>query len=125
MPKQLRTSSSKLKFTSFYGDEDQEDCSAGVTITITPPDAFRLMRLSLAFDDNVAPTITITQDNPEGAAWDQLIRRVSVPAPGAGLTTEYTFIGGKGYEYISGTAIVITISAVAANVNCSWEMEQI
>lgn len=120
-----KTSSSKTQFTALYGNEDLVNCVAGAVITITPTSDFRLMRISLNFDANLAVDIEIEQDNNAGgAAWDQLIRRVAVPAPGVGLTTDYTLIGGQGYEYEQGDAIVITIAAVAMNCNASWEMEQ-
>jgi len=119
-----RTSSSKNEVASWEGDEEELDCTAGATFTITPPGDFRLLRIALNFDGAVAPTITIHQDNDAGANWDQVIRNVPIAAPAAG-NTDYTFIGGQGFEYTQGDAIVVTISAVAANVHASWKMEQI
>lgn len=116
-----RTSSNKTEVASWFGDEDQEDCVAGVVITITPTGDFRIMRIAMAFDAAVVPNIVINQDNRAGAAWDQVI--VDYTPPGA--INDFSFFGGVGYEYEQGNAIVITISAVAANVNLSWEMEQI
>ena len=119
-----RTTSSKVQVADWQGNEPQASCVAGAVITITPSGNFRLLRISLNFDGVVAPTVNIEQVNQAGAAWNQNIRNVAVPAPAAG-NTDYTLIGGQGYEYRQGDSIQVTISAVAANVNCSWAMEQI
>ena len=116
-----RTSSNKTQFTALYGNEDQVDCVAGVIITITPNSPFRIQRIALAFDAAVVPNIIINQDNRIGAAWDQVI--VDYTPPGA--INDFSFFGGQGYEYERGDVIVITISAVVANLNLSWEMEQL
>lgn len=116
-----RTSSNKTQFTALYGNEDQVDCVAGVVITITPTGPFRLMRIALAFDAAILPNIIINQDNRAGAAWDQVIVDYTPP----GNIQDFSFYGGNGYEYERGDAIVITVSAVVANLNLSWEMEEI
>ena len=121
MPKSLRTSSSKNKFTAWVGDEALVNCVAGAVIIITPTGDFRLMRIAMAFDALVMPNIVITQDNVAGAAWDQVI----VDYTPLVNIQDFSFYGGVCYEYSRGNAIVITIGAVAANVNVSWKLEQI
>ena len=123
MPKSLRTSSSKNKFTAWSGDEAAEDCNVvgGVNILITPTGDFRLMRIAMAFDALVLPTVTIVQDNPAGAAWDQVLLDYT---PLANIQ-DLSFFGGIGYEYSRGNAILIHITQVVANAHVSWKMEQI
>lgn len=123
MPKALRTSSSKNKFAAWNGDEDAVDCDivGGVDILITPTDDFRLMRIAMAFSALILPTITITQDNIKGAAWDQVLVDYT---PLANIQ-DFSFYGGVCYEYIRGNAILIHITQVVADVNLSWEMEQV
>lgn len=117
-----KTSSSKSEHAAWQEDEAAVDVSAGATVTITVPGKFRLMRIAIRFSAGVAPTITIDRDNREsGSNWDQNIRTVTLPAG----STDYTFIGGQGYEYPSGDSIAVTISAVAAIAYVSWSMEQL
>ena len=117
-----RTSSSKNEVATWEGNEAGIDLTAaGGSVRIEPPGDFRLLRLACHFDAGVAPTVTIDQDNHAGALWDQNIRTVVLPAG----SDYYTFVGGQGYEYPLGDAIVISFTAVAAIVYVSWVMEQI
>jgi len=124
MARQQRSASSKVQIATWQGDEPVIDCTPGATIFITPPGNFRLMRLAMNFDAGLPITISIYSQDPDNIAWTQMIRNVVVPAPAAG-GTQYSFIGGQGYEYNEGQRIVIIIAAVAANLHLSWAMEQI
>ena len=117
-----RTSSSKSEVATWDGNEVGIDLTAaGGSVRIAPPGDFRLLRIACHFDVGVAPTVTIDQDNHAGADYDHNIRTVTLPAG----SEYYTFIGGQGYEYPMGDAIVIGFTAVAATVYVSWTMEQI
>lgn len=115
-----RTSSSTSEVATWSGNEAALNLAAGATFTITPPGSFRLLRIAIHFDAAVAPTVTIDQDNPAGALWDQNILTFTPP----GAINDLTFIGGSGYEYESGNAIAVIFTAVAANAYISWAMEQ-
>ena len=117
-----RTSSSKNEVATWDGNEVGIDLTAaGGQVRIVPPGDFRLMRIACHFDDPVAPVVTIDQDNQAGPDWDHNIRTVTLPAG----SQNYTFIGGQGYEYPQGDAIVVAFTAVATTVWVSWVMEQI
>jgi hypothetical protein len=116
-----RTSSSKSEVATWDGNEDALNLAAGNTLTITVPGDFRLLRIGIHFSAPVAPTVTIDQDNPIGANWDQNILTYTPP----GAINDLMFIGGIGYEFSQGNDIRITFTAVAAIAYISWTMEQV